>query len=101
MKIVSKKFKISSTHFLHFGRGIGPVEMELKQMIPQYIKDIGNWKPDTQDECYSANMPTKIMKVMKRAYEKTKSTATQGLYINLLNNFEDSFFHSLSDARFK
>ena len=38
--------------------------MKLKQMEPQYINNIGNWKPDTQDECYLDNMPINIMKAM-------------------------------------
>ena len=50
MKVVFKKRKIFSTHFVHSGRGIGLIEMELEQMEPQYIKNIGNCKPDTQDE---------------------------------------------------
>ena len=72
MKLVFKKLKVFSTHFVHFGRGIGPIYMELKQMEPQYIKNVGNWKPDTQDECYSDKMHIKIMKVMKGASENHK-----------------------------
>ena len=41
MKFLFKKLKIFSTHFIHFGRGIGPIEMELKKMEPRYIKIIG------------------------------------------------------------
>ena len=69
MKIVLKKLKIFSTHFLHFGRGIGPFEMELNKMEPQYIKDLGNWKPDTQYECYLAKITINIMKVMLLSFE--------------------------------
>ena len=47
MIFVFKKPKIFSTHFLHYGRVIGPIEMELKQMEPQYIINLGSWKPDT------------------------------------------------------
>ena len=50
MKLVFKKLKIFSTIFVHFGRGIGPIGMELKKMQPQYINNIGNWKPDTEYE---------------------------------------------------
>ena len=50
MKLVFKKLKIFSTYFLHFGGEIGPFEMELNKMEPQYIKNIANWKPDTQDK---------------------------------------------------
>ena len=41
-------------------------------MEPQYIKNIGNWKPDSQDECYSDNMPINIMKVMEGASDNYK-----------------------------
>ena len=47
MKLVFKKLMIFSTHCVQFGRGIGPIEMKLKQMEPQYINNLGNWKPDT------------------------------------------------------
>ena len=50
MELVSKKLSIFSTHFLDFGCGIIPIEMELKQMEPQCGNDLGKWKPDTQDE---------------------------------------------------
>ena len=45
MKPVFNKLKIFSTHFLQFGRVIGPIQMELDQMEPQNIKNLGNWKP--------------------------------------------------------
>ena len=52
MKLVFKKLNIFSTHFVQFGLGIGPIEMELKKMELHYIKNIGSWKPDTKDEFY-------------------------------------------------
>ena len=72
MKLVFKKLKILSTNSIHFGSGIGPIETEIKLMEPQYINNIGNWKPDTQDECYSSNMPTKIMKLMAGSSKNDK-----------------------------
>ena len=47
--------------------------MELKKMEPQYIKNLGNWKPDTQYECYWDNMPIKTTKLMAGASEKHKA----------------------------
>ena len=47
MKFVMKKPKIFSIYFLHFGCGIEPIELEVKQMESQYINNLGNWKPDT------------------------------------------------------
>ena len=51
-KVVFNKLKIFNTCFVHFGHGIGPIEMELKQVEPQYIKNLGNKKPYTQDKWY-------------------------------------------------
>ena len=48
MKIVFKILIIFGTHFAHFGHIIGHIEIELRKMEPQYIKNIGNYKPDTQ-----------------------------------------------------
>ena len=50
MRLVFNKLKICRTHFLHFGHGIGPIEMEFKKRDYRYIKNLGNWKPDNQDE---------------------------------------------------
>ena len=72
MKPVFKKLKIFSTNFLHFGSGIGPIEIEIKQMELQYIKNLGNWKPDTQDECYLDKIPIKNKKVTTGASENHK-----------------------------
>ena len=52
MNVVFHKLKIFSTHFVHFEREIGPIGMETKQMEPHYIKNPGNWKPETQDLFY-------------------------------------------------
>ena len=72
MEIVFKKLKILSNHFVQFGCGIGTIEIELKQMGPQYIKNIGNWKSDTQDEFYWDNITIKIKKVMTASSENPK-----------------------------
>ena len=72
MKLVFKKLKIFSTHFVHFGRGIGIIEMELKRMEPQYIKNLDNWKSYTQDELYFTKMPINIIKIMTGASENHK-----------------------------
>ena len=63
MELVFNKLNILSTHFVHFGCGIGPFETELQKMEPRYINNICNWKPDTQHELYLDNMPINIMKV--------------------------------------
>ena len=50
MKLVFKKLNIFSTNSVNFGCVLGPIEIELNQMEPQYTKNLGNWKPDPQDE---------------------------------------------------
>ena len=40
--------------------------MEPKQMEPQYINTLGNWRPYAQYECYSDKILINIMKVMSR-----------------------------------
>ena len=47
-------------------------------MEPQYIKNVGNWKSDTQYECYLDNMPIKIMKVMEGSFENYKVHYSRG-----------------------
>ena len=67
IKILFKKLNIFSTHFVHCGRGSGPIAIKINQMEPYYIKNIANWKPYTQYEFYVENIPTKIMKVVSGA----------------------------------
>ena len=43
--------------------------MELQKIEPHYIKNNGNWKPDTQYKCYLYKMPIKILKAMSGASE--------------------------------
>ena len=100
MKLVFKKLKVFSTHFVHFGRRIGPIYMELKQMEPQYIKNVGNWKPDTQDECYSDKMHINIMKVMSGASRNYKVHYNPRTLPKPLKKFKYSFFHSFINAKF-
>ena len=72
MKDVFNKLNIFSTHFVHFGSGIGPIEMEPNKMEPQYLNNLGNCTPDTQDEFYSAKMTINIMKVIVGVSENYK-----------------------------
>ena len=72
MKVLFNKLKIFSNCFVHFGRGIVPIELELKKVEPQYIKNIGNWKPYTQYECYLYNMPINILNIMTGSSENLK-----------------------------
>ena len=46
--------------------------MKLHKIEPHYIKNIGNCKPDTQYELYSAKMPIIIMKILAGASKNYK-----------------------------
>ena len=46
--------------------------MNFKQVEPHYIKNFGNWKPDTQDVLYSANIPINNTKEMLGTSENHK-----------------------------
>lgn len=59
---------IPSKHFVHFGRNIGAIVAELRNASPDEIKLLGNWNPDTQEDRYSAKLPTKILKIMAGFY---------------------------------
>jgi hypothetical protein len=61
---VCDKLKISSKHFVHFGRAVGSVTAEFEELDSWLIKIIGNWNPDTQEDRYSAKLPLKGLRVM-------------------------------------
>jgi hypothetical protein len=70
MKKICEKLKISTKHFIHFGRGVGALKAELDELDSHYIKNLGNWNPDTQESVYSAKMPMKALRVMAGHSEK-------------------------------
>ena len=100
MRLVVKKLKIFSTHFVHFGRGIGNIKIKLNQMEPQYINNLGNWKPHIQHECYLANIPNKIMKVMAGTSENNIVHYNPRTVPKPPEQLQRLIFHSLSDSRF-
>ena len=99
MKVVFKKLNIPRTHFLHFGCGIGPIEMEIKQIKTQYIKNIGNWKPDAQDEFYLYKIPIKTMKVMVGASENHEVHYNPRTVPKPPEELQRLIFHSFRDPR--
>ena len=42
MQSASKALGVMSKHFVHFGRGTGPIAYEMQKVDPQYIKMIDN-----------------------------------------------------------
>ena len=64
MKDACNTLGITSKHFVHFGRGAGPVRAELEELDGFNIADLGNWNVDTRRDVYSAKLPMKAMRVM-------------------------------------
>ena len=69
-------------------------------MEPQYINNLGNWQPDTQDEFYLANIPIKIMKVMSGVSENNKFHYNIRTVPKPPDKLQRLVFHLLRNARF-
>jgi hypothetical protein len=41
MKKIFKKLQIGSSHLGHWGRVSGPVELEFEEVLPEYIRILG------------------------------------------------------------
>ena len=54
---------IESQHQLHIGRSKGPIKLEMEEVDPEWIRALGNWNIDTQQESYSSKIPLKSMRV--------------------------------------
>lgn len=64
---IAKMFKelgIQATHVSHWGRVAGPCFLELQELGPDFIEQLGNWDPNTQQKFYSSNIPLRAMRVM-------------------------------------
>jgi len=51
-------------HKKHLGHSLTPIVLEMEEVDPQWIKVLGNWHPDTQQDAYSAKMPLRAMQVI-------------------------------------
>ena len=60
---VCKALDIQTTHFVHLGRKQGPIQLEMAEVPPEYIKILGNWNPDTQESVYSSKLPLPALRV--------------------------------------
>lgn len=76
MKAVLKQLGIASSHYVHFGRVVGAIELELLEMSSDEIRQLGNWDPSTQEKCYSSKLP------MKGIRGKASFIAANGMYFN-------------------
>ena len=59
-----KRLRILSRVIGHFGRRNGPLELELEEIPPDEINQLGQWDPNMQQRAYSAKIPTKTLRVM-------------------------------------
>lgn len=51
------------SHICHFGRAVGPVLLEFEEVLPQYIKELGNWELGVFERHYSSKMAWEAMRV--------------------------------------
>lgn len=54
---VTRSLGIASKKFMHLGRNLGPKLLELKEVSPEDIKQLGNWNPSMQEKHYSTKIP--------------------------------------------
>ena len=64
VKACCKSLGISSHHFVHIGRAVGPVIAEIAEVDGDAIANLGNWNVTVREDRYSAKLPMKIMRVM-------------------------------------
>jgi hypothetical protein len=64
MKDACKNLKIHSKHFVHFGRSVGLVTGEFKELTGDELRNLGNWNVDTMEDVYSCKIPFQTLRVM-------------------------------------
>jgi hypothetical protein len=105
IKSILKELKIMSSHFGHWGRVSGPVELEFEEVPPELIRILGkllvgccvcfvftfshlpllcflstgNWDPKTQDARYSAKMPTIALRVIAGFLQGERYSLRRGM----------------------
>jgi hypothetical protein len=63
IKKICKKLGIPSSHWLHYGRHNGTIQLEFEEVDTDQIKNLGNWNPDVYDSRYRSPFPFKGMRV--------------------------------------
>lgn len=63
IKDVCRRLGLDAKHWIHFGRCMGPVRLEMEELDQQSIKLLGMWGMDCYDDRYSTKMPLKAMRV--------------------------------------
>ncbi|KAI2494194.1 Centromere DNA-binding protein complex CBF3 subunit [Fragilaria crotonensis] len=64
IKACCKDMSISSRHFVHIGRSVGPIIAEIAEVDGDSIANLGNWNVTVREDRYSAKLPLRIMRVM-------------------------------------
>ena len=64
IKSVLKELGITSNHFVHIGRVMGPVVLEMLEVDHDKIRLLGNWDPKIQETRYSSKLPLGILRSM-------------------------------------
>lgn len=64
MKSVLSNVGITSKHYVHLGRVLGPVYLEYMESESEDIRILGNWDPKTQESRYSTKIPMKAIRTM-------------------------------------
>jgi len=68
VKSVLGKLGISSRHWVHLGRTLGPKLLELLEVEAEEIRLLGNWDPKTQETTYSTKLPMKAVRASNGFY---------------------------------
>jgi hypothetical protein len=58
-----KRLGIHSNHWLHFGRVMGPLALQLEEVEDSTTQALGNWNPSVFDSRYSSKIPMKGLRV--------------------------------------
>jgi hypothetical protein len=64
LKKVLSSLGLDSRHFVHIGRVVGSVELEMQEVDEWAIKYLGNWDNDTRQMRYSSKLPMKALRAM-------------------------------------
>ena len=102
IKHVLGSLGIKSSHWLHLGQVIGPKMLEMQEMKPDEIRQLGNWDPYMQEKRYSTKLPMKPMRaiggftVAKGMYYNPRTTVNPPLELVLKTPFK--FAYDYCDA---
>ena len=63
LKLAFAFHKYKPSHIKHFGRSAGPILLEFEEVLPAYIKELGNWLLGVFEAHYSAKMAWEALRV--------------------------------------